>query len=868
MNCFHRFGGSVLSLLVAATSAVPVWAQKGAITKPKSAPKMSAVLWKSGIEERIESLLRRMMPSEKLDLLGGTGFGTKPIPRLGIPAINMTDGPNGARGIPPSTAYAAGLCLAATFDREIAQSVGREIGRDTRSRDSHIILGPGVNILRSPRNGRNFEYFGEDPYLSAQIAVGYIRGVQSVGVSATIKHFVGNESEFARNTSDSIIDERTLREIYLPPFEAAVKEAKVGAVMDSYNKLNGDYLTQNSPMNRQILKNEWGFSGVLMSDWFATHDTLGAANNGMDLEMPSGRFLNEKALTPLIADGTVKQSTIDDKVRRILRLAARMGWLDRPILDRTVARYNQEGRKAALQGAREGITLLKNQGSLLPLNLARVKTIAVIGPDAYPAVPTGGGSGRVVPFAPVSILGGLSDALAGRTVVTYARGLPTLAQIARATHFTTDKEGLKPGLVVQTFDTPDFKGEPVATRTERNIAFGRAFFETIGEEGEGSGFPDFGSFRPHFTRWTGFYNVEKAGDYELFANRSDEFRVFVDDKLIIDDWNFVRTTIAQRRMNLSAGAHKIVFEEAKRAPFGAPSAKLGIYPAGSLATEDALALAKRADVVVIAVGFDHTSETEGTDRDFNLPPGQSDLINAVAKVNKNVIVAITSGGSIETESWRAAAKAILELYYPGQEGGTALAEILLGKTNPSGRLPFTWDAHIEDAPANANYYYTDPATQQIPYKEGVFVGYRAVGRGRPAPLYPFGYGLSYTTFAYSRLTVVSRQGGGKGGSVTFDVKNTGETAGGDVPQVYISDRHAKVPRPLRELKGFSRVNLASGATTRVTIPLDARAFCYWDIKTNRWRADAGDFEVQVGRSSQDIVLRQTITLPRAISLKP
>jgi len=313
---------------------------------------------------------------------------------------------------------AGGISLAATWNPELAERVGTEIGRDARAKGVHFLLGPGVNIYRAPMNGRNFEYLGEDPYLASRIAVGYIKGVQSQGVSATIKHYMGNNSEFDRHNSDSVIDERAMREIYLPVFEAAVKEAHVGAVMDSYNLINGTHATENKYLNSDILKNEWGFDGVLMSDWTSTYDGVAAANSGMDLEMPAALFMNKKNLLPAIQQGQVSVATIDDKVRRILRKAVQFGWLDGEQSDFAIPRFNQQGRQVALQAAREGMVLLKNDGGLLPLLKEKVRSIAIIGPNAYPAVPDGGGSARVQPFAAVSFLEGISNYL-GSSVKTY-----------------------------------------------------------------------------------------------------------------------------------------------------------------------------------------------------------------------------------------------------------------------------------------------------------------------------------------------------------------------------------------------------------------------------------------------------------------
>src|SRR5438552_5514811 len=340
------------------------------------------------VEHRVESIVCQMTLEEKIDMLGGVdNFYIRAMPRLGVPRLKMADGPIGVRNYGPATAMAGGIALAATWNPALAERVGSEIGRDARAKGVHFLLGPGVNIYRAPMNGRNFEYFGEDPFLASRIAVNYIEGVQSQGVAATVKHYMGNNSEFDRHNSDSVIDERAMREIYLPVFEAAVKEAHVAAVMDSYNLTNGEHLTQNSRLNNEILKKEWGFQGILMSDWDATYDAVGAANGGLDLEMPSGKFLDRDKLLPAMKAGKVSEETINEKVRRIIRTELEFGWTDRNQQHLSVPRLNQEGRKVALQAAREGVVLLKNEGNVLPLNKGKFKTIAVIGPNAYPAVP-------------------------------------------------------------------------------------------------------------------------------------------------------------------------------------------------------------------------------------------------------------------------------------------------------------------------------------------------------------------------------------------------------------------------------------------------------------------------------------------------
>src|SRR6266436_3928110 len=417
------------------------------VLAPATAPDPAAV------ERRVDSLLGQMTLEEKIDLLGGVdGFFIRGISRLSIPRLKMADGPMGVRNFGPATAMAGGIGLAATWNPTLAARVGTEIGRDARAKGVHFLLGPGVNIYRAPMNGRNFEYFGEDPFLASRIAVGYIKGVQSQGVSATIKHFMGNNSEFDRHNSDSIIDERAMREIYLPVFEAAVKEAHVGAIMDSYNLTNGQHMSQNKYLLTDVVRKEWGFDGIIMSDWGGTYDGIEAANGGQDLEMPSGAHMNRKNLLPAIEQGKVSVATIDDKVRRILNTAVRFGWLDRDQTDWSIPRYNQQGRQTALNAAREGIVLLKNEHGLLPLNKEKIKSILLVGPDAYPAVPVGGGSARVEPFSAVSYMEGLSNYLGPEVQVHYARGVPSFAEMAEATVFTTAAANGQPGLNAEYFN--------------------------------------------------------------------------------------------------------------------------------------------------------------------------------------------------------------------------------------------------------------------------------------------------------------------------------------------------------------------------------------------------------------------------------
>src|SRR6202167_3543122 len=391
-----------LTMILVNVAVLAAWGQAPVVSTP-------------AIEARADAMLNQLSLDEKIDLIGGVNdFYTREIKHVGLPELKMADGPFGVRNYGPSTTF-GGMGLAATWDPELVARMGGVIGQDARARGVHFMLGPGVNISRSPLCGRNFEYFGEDPFLASRTAVAYIEGMQSQGVSATIKHFMGNNQEFLRHDGDSIIDERTMREIYLPSFEAAVKEAHVGAIMDSYNLINGQHATQNGLLNNDIAKKEWGFEGIIMSDWDSTYDGVAAANGGLDLEMPSGRFMNRATLLPAVKAGKVSEATIDDKVRRILRTAINFGWLDRQQTDLSIPLLNESGGKVALEAARSSMVLLKNDGNLLPLDKAKIKSIAVIGPNAYPAQVVGGGSAGVRPFTAVSYLEGLAGYVGDQT---------------------------------------------------------------------------------------------------------------------------------------------------------------------------------------------------------------------------------------------------------------------------------------------------------------------------------------------------------------------------------------------------------------------------------------------------------------------
>jgi beta-glucosidase len=672
------------------------------------------------IEAQAHAMISKLTLEQKVELLGGVdNMFTRPMPVIELPRFKMSDASVGVRTFGPTTAYAGGAALAATWDTDFARKLGESLGRDARARSVNFLLGPGVNIARSPVSGRNFEYLSEDPFLNAALVVPYIEGLQSEGVVATVKHFVLNDQEFNRHNANVDIDGRTMREIYLPAFEAAVTKAHVDAVMDSYNLVNGVHSTQNDFLNLKLLKGEWGFQGVLMSDWDATYDGVAAVNNGLDLEMPSPKFMNAKNLIPAVQNGQVKESTIDEHLLRIFRTELRYGFTDRPQFDPADSTYSVADRAIALQGALESITLLKNEGNLLPLDPAKIKNIAIIGPDAYPAVTGGGGSSEARAFEPVSILTGIANLLGPNAHVFYSPGMP---------------------------DSPD--------------------------------------------------------QMKAVAN---------------------------------------------------------------------------ADVVVVSLGFDAKTEHEGADRTFTLPPGQDALIEQVVAANPRTIVTLTGGGGMDTSRWLDKVPVLLHTWYPGQEGGTAVAQILFGQHDPEGKLPVSFDRSW-DANPSSKWYYGDPkdnttlhiigadgkpldyTIEQIKYGDKLMVGYRYWTTTGKHPLFPFGFGLSYTTFKFANLKVPASAKSGSTVDVSFDVSNTGSVAGAEVAQLYVSDPSAQADRPERELKGFAKVRLDPGETHNVTISLDARAFSYWDEPGQKWIIDPGKFVIRVGDSSENTPLAADIDL--------
>ncbi|MCM1150993.1 MAG: glycoside hydrolase family 3 C-terminal domain-containing protein [Alistipes sp.] len=791
-------------------------------------------------KERAASLVSRMTLEEKLSYIGGyDAFCIRAIPRLGIPEIRMADGPQCVRNDTRSTLYPCGIALAAAWDRSLARAYGRSLGRDARARGVHIMLGPGVNIYRSPLCGRNFEYYGEDPYLASETAEAYIEGMQAEGVMATIKHFCGNNQEWDRHHVSSDIDERTLHEIYLPTFRKAVEKAGVGAVMSSYNLVNGQHMTENRDLAVGVLREKWGFEGIFMSDWDATYSVVGPVNNGLDLEMPGARYTNPENLRQALATGIIEERTIDEKCRHILQALIAFGFLDREQQDTSIPERNPESDATALEVARRSMVLLKNDG-LLPFG-RKIRKVAVLGPNAA-KLPMGGGSGEGSPFEYVSIAQGLQAEKGFRTTCLVPAGTTDLA--ATGLFFAPDGQ---PGLRGAFFANRTLEGAPVVTTSDRAIDFYWA------------GSPAEGVPEDHFSAcWTGTFRPKKSQRAIFTVSGDDGYRLFVDGEEVAEHWSDHSLSTQSATLDVEAGRSydiRLEFYDNVR------TAEIRLQYASCIPAEQERALAA-ADAVVYCAGFDKTSEGENFDRPFSLPDEQIEEIAAAAARNPRLIVVVNAGGGFDCTQIADKAQAVLLAWYPGQEGGTAVADILTGRTNPSGRLPISIERRPEENPVYDNYRENVFRFQQSPlsrvcYNEGVFVGYRGYDRTGTEPMYPFGYGLSYTTFSYDNLRI---EPAGESWKVSFDVTNTGKRTGTETAQLYVSDCEASVARPEKELKGYERITLAPGRTKRVEILLDRDAFAYYDIVRHDFTVEPGEFIVSVGSSSRDLKLSQTIIL--------
>ena len=808
------------------------------------------------IEQRVEELLKKLTLSEKVSLLSGQDiWNTVPIKRLGIPSITMTDGPHGVRSTAPEagrkmgpvTAFPTGISMGAAWNPELIEQVGQALGEETRGMDCDILLGPCVNIVRDPRGGRNFETFSEDPFLSGKTAVSYIKGVQSRGVGTSLKHFAANNYEIERFRATSNVDERTLREIYLAQFEMAGKEAQPWTVMCSYNRINGVYASQHNHLLNEILKDEWGFEGAVVSDWAANHTIFESVQGGLDLEMP-GPAKYYKLLGDAVQIWQIDEATVDKAVRRVLRLVVLSGRMDKKVSKGAI--NTREHQELSRQLAEEAITLLKNEGGVLPLGKG-VKTVAVIGPNAAEAVIEGGGSSKVPPLYRVSPLEALEEWLEPRVKVEHASGSDNVDE-----PFSIPTTWMKGGLHGDFYEAEDFSGKPLESRD----GFGSDFWWHIAWTPL--------QIKPMAMRWTGSLTVPQDGSYKLAVSHIGKVKLYLDGRSIVESvapkpGTVDKATVAVAVQELQAGkTYEFRMDYVRYAEQEIVNYGLGIgqafRPGKDTRLEKAVELAKRSDVALVFVGYPDAFETEGTDRpSIDLMGKQNELIAAVAAANPHTVVVLNTGAPVSMP-WVDQVAAIVLAYYPGMENGNALSAVLLGKVNPSGKLPVTFPVRLEDSPSFINAAY--PGGREVNYGEGIFVGYRYYDKKDVTPLFPFGHGLSYTTFEYSTLKVAKKVKAGKNVEVSLVVTNTGKVAGKEVVQLYISDLKSSLPRPPKELKGFAKLALKSGQSETVAFSLDERALAFYDPHKKTWVAEPGEFELLLGSSSRDIRLRAKFVL--------
>ena len=813
-------------------------------------------------ETRIQQLLGQMTLAEKVSILSGEDFWSVPaVERLGIGKLRVSDGPNGARGGGSlvggvkSASFPVGIALGSTWNVELAREIGAALADEVKSKGAHMLLAPTVNIHRSVTNGRNFECYSEDPILSAELAVGYIAGLQEQGIGATIKHFVGNESEIERTTISSEIGERALREIYLIPFEWAVKKAGTWGTMSSYNRLNGTFTSEHDWLLGTVLRDEWRYDGIVMSDWFGSHSTAETVNAGLDLEMPGPARDRGQKLIDAVNSGSVSLDTLDKRVLAMLRLMERVGSLDDHRAHEEKAEDRPEHRALIRRAGAEAAVLLKNDG-VLPL--AGDGKIAVIGPNAKTAQIMGGGSAQLNAHYRISPWQGLVSAL-GEERLSYAKGC------------TNDRfQPLLRGVLdVDYFDNMTLSGEPVHHGT---IEDAQTFW--IGQVAEGK------VDALHFSaRVKGTFTPEVSGEHNVGIYAAGFAKVYVDGKLVADawtNWTKGRTFFEEGcdevvgTVMLEAGrAHEVIIEFSTKdfATLGLAAFACGIgYPLGDDAIAEAVNAARNAETALVFIGRNGEWDTEGSDLPGIVLPGrQSELVEAIAAVNPRTVVVLQSGGPVEMP-WADKVAAVVSAWYPGQEAGNAIADVLIGAAEPGGRLPQTFPVRWADNPAHSQDREVYPGLEgTVRYEEGIFVGYRHYEKLGLTPLYPFGFGLSYTSFALSDLVIDDSRfetDGAVGASVT--VINTGSRTGSTVIQLYVSDTATSAPRPAKELKAFAKVRLDAGKSERVSLTLDARAFAFFDA--GRWLVEAGEFGLHVGWSSADLPLSGKLARTSALSL--
>ncbi|MGW0947792.1 beta-glucosidase [Streptomyces sp. NPDC002623] len=813
---------------------------------------------------------------QKVRLLTGADFWSlHPEPAVGLRRLVVSDGPAGVRGElwderSPSANVPSPTALAATWDEPLIERLGGLLAHEARAKGVDVLLAPTVNLHRTPYGGRHFECFSEDPLLTARIGVAYVRGVQDGGVAATVKHFVGNDSETQRMTLDARIDERALRELYLTPFEHIVGEGRVWAVMAAYNGVNGHSMTE-SPLLREVLHDDWGFDGLVMSDWFAVRSTEPSARAALDLVMPGPIGPWGEALVAAVREGKVDEALVDDKVLRLLRLAARVGALSEMPTTGTATSARPPEHDAVSVAARlretaaAGFVLARNEDAVLPLDRAALSRVAVLGPNAAVARTLGGGSATVFPPHTVSPLDGIRAALGDDVEVVHGIGVTpqTRTPVATLSHLRH----------------PDGSGEGTEVR------FLAADGTLLGSERRaGAAYTWMGSYGPGVpvgqVARVEVHTVVRAADagrYALGGSGIGRFRMSVAGAEVFDvtlqlppgaDLVEGLMTPPQRlhAVDLAEGeetevvlTHDIVSVSAGDAIGDAVTMfQLNLQPPQGSDDEEierAVALARAADVAVVVVGTTEEVESEGFDRDsLALPGRQDELVRRVAEANPRTVVVVNSGAPVLLP-WAEEVAAVLLAWFPGQEFGNALADVLLGVAEPGGRLPTVWPASERGLPA------TEPVDGVLAYDEGLFIGYRGAGRAdRQPPRYDFGHGLGYTTWEYVSIDVQGAERPDADCTVKVRIRNSGTRHGKEVVQVYAGRPGGGVERPVRWLAGFAVVEAAAGEEVVATVTVDARAFRHWDTEAGRWAVEPGTFTLEAGPSSAVLPLTADIAV--------
>ncbi|GAA3371077.1 glycoside hydrolase family 3 C-terminal domain-containing protein [Streptomyces sannanensis] len=801
--------------------------------------------------DAVEAALGKLDLDSKARLLAGQDMWSLPeLPEIGLKSLVMSDGPIGVRGVrwtadDPSVALPSPTALAATWDPALARRAGRLLAQEARRKGVHVLLAPTVNLHRSPLGGRHFECCSEDPYLTGEIGTGYVQGVQDGGVGATVKHFVANDAETERLTVDNIVAPRPLRELYLAPFEAIVRNAHPWGIMSAYNQVNGSTMTEHRYLQNEVLRGEWGFDGYIVSDWMAARSTTGDILGGLDVAMPGPRTVYGEALAAAVRAGEVPESAVDDAVRNVLRLAARVGILEgaEPVVTEPPAGI--DGDALAREIARRAFVLVRNENRVLPLDPSRIRKVALIGAAARDARVLGGGSAQVFPEHVLSPLDGLTAALPKGTL-TYAVGADPSDELAVA-----DK-GFELHAVCR-----DEDGEIIGTSTVpggqiqwigNDLPEGVTYDVLHSVEVTGTFVPRESGEHAFGTRGLGGYTLTVGGEVLFDGVRqlgaeADPFEAFFGSpiergRVVLTEGEPVQVSLRHVLPRIDGvPVEAVVFALVHLGPQRDPDELIA----------EAVEAARAADTAVVVVATTERVESEGFDRvDLRLPGHQDDLVRAVAAANPNTVVVVNSGSPVELP-WRDRVAAVLLSWFPGQEGGAALADVLLGAEEPGGRLPTTWPASLADAPVSE----VTPTAGELHYTEGVFIGYRAWEEAGAVPAYPFGHGLGYTDWVYESLTL-------DGTTATVRIRNTGTRRGREVVQLYLAPLDDTVERPARWLAGFASAEAAPGETAEVTVELPRRAFETWDESANAWKRIPGTYEVQAAHSLADRRLGATL----------